>query len=376
MEEIGQKALFSGVQHSQGVSATNYTPNILRTGYETVIAHRTSELYSKPAKQDGKVVKIDKHGMVMEYADGSRDAFPLGLVMGEASGELHRHTRVTDLKVGDTFTKGDIVGWDEMYFARDEMNPGQVVWKAGVMGRIAMGETQFTFEDSVEISAAFAEETKTPYIKVDEFHMDFKEAVRFNVKTGDEVDYDAILCTIEEAHLIGVDDHTSEFAGLDRLGLKQVKSSHHGKVVKFTAEYNGVLEDMSDSLREFVKSCNKELLQLNNITGSGVTDGNVGGNTNIVRPAIQPGRVVIRVYIEDLNASENADKFVVGNQMKGTVGNIVNKTMRTLDGRVVHMIFSFKGLFNRMVLSLRDKMACCETAIAASKAAARAYRGK
>lgn len=371
-----KRSLFSGVQQSQGVSATNYQTNWLRTGDELVIAHRTSELYSKPAKLDGKVIKLTKEGLVVEYKDGTTDSYPLGLTIGSASGEFHRHTRVTDLKVGDSFNAGDIIGWDEMYFERDLANPNQVAWKCGVMVRIAFVENQFTFEDSIEVSKDFAEQTKTPYLKLKEFSLDFEQTLVPHVEVGSEVDMDAILCSIEDPHVSGLDDSDDTFSGLERLGVKQIRSNHHGRVVKIECVYNGSIEDMSDSLKGFVTKLDKERQQLNKVTHTGIVNGNVGGNTYVKKASVEPNRVTVKIFIEDLNSSETADKFVVGNQMKGTVGNIVNYTMRTLDGRIVKIRFSFKSMFNRMVLSLRDKMGINEVNANRTSAAVKAFRGK
>lgn len=365
--------MFSGVQQSQGVSAVNYQTNWLRTGDELVIAHRTSELYSKPAKQDGKVVKVSKEGLIVEYKDGTKDHYPLGLAIGSASGEYHRHTRITDLKVGDEFKAGEILGWDEMYFERDLANPRQVSWKCGVMARIAFVENQFTFEDSIEISKDFADQTKTPYLKVKEFPLGFEQSMTLHADVGSEVDYDSILCSIEDPHTSGLDD--GQFVGLERLGIKQIKSNHHGRIVKIECLYNGNIEDMSPSLKEFVTRCDKERAQLNKITGTGIVSGNLGGNTYVKKSSVDPDRVLVKIYVEDLNSSETADKFVVGNQMKGTAGNIVSYTMRTLDGRIVKLRFSFKSMFNRMVVSLRDKMGMNEVNANRTRAAVNAFRG-
>lgn len=370
-----KRALFSGVQQSQGVSAINYQTNWLRTGDELVIAHRTSELYSKPAKKAGKVTKLDKYGLVVEYDDGSIDSYPLGLKIGEASGEFHRHTRVTDLKVGDVFKKGEILGWDKMFFERDLLNPRQVSWKCGVMARIAFVENQYTFEDSIEISAEFAEKTKTPYLKKREFNVSFEQSIGLRVSVGDHVEYDSILCSIEEPHTSGLQED-SGFLGLDELGIKQIKSIHHGEVVYFEVKYNGEIEDMSESLQTFIKRCDRERMMIEKVTGNGIKNGNVGGNTSIKETSVEPGNVNIKVFVDDLNASETADKFVIGNQMKGTAGNVMQRIIKTLDGRIVDLRFSFKSMFNRMVLSLRDKMGLNEVNAAVTKKAINIFRGK
>jgi hypothetical protein len=153
---LAKRVSFASNQASQAVSAENYTPNILRTGYDNVLAHRTSELYSKVAKDEGTVTKVTDDVIQVTYKDGTVDAYGLGLAIGEASGEFHSHTKVTDLKVGDKFNKGDVIGWDRQWFERDLFCPGQVAWKCGKMVRIALTEDSSVFEDSLVISRAFA----------------------------------------------------------------------------------------------------------------------------------------------------------------------------------------------------------------------------
>ena len=77
---------------------------------------------------------------------------------------------------------------------------------------------------------------------------------------------DAILCSIEDPHVSGLDDSDDTFSGLERLGVKQIRSNHHGRVVKIECVYNGSIEDMSDSLKGFVTKLDKERQQLNKVT--------------------------------------------------------------------------------------------------------------
>ena len=371
-----KRTLFSGVQHSQGTSAVNYTSNIMRSSYDMVVAHRTSELYSKPAKMKGKVIEVTKEGIKFEYEDGSVDAYPLGIKLGDAAGEVHRHNRITDLVVGDTFEAGDILGWDEVYFERDLHNPRQCVWKCGVMTRIALIENQFTFEDSIEVSKEFAEATKTSYIIGDKFYLNFDQGLKMHVKEGDVVDYDTILCDIEDASLVGVEEDESDFmSGLDRLGTKQQRCNHHGTVVHIDVRYNGDINDMSEPVRKFVQKYDAIRKRKAAIDGSGVTNGNVAG-TRGMRESLEPGQISIEVFVEDFTETTTVDKFVIGNQMKGTVGNIAPRQYYTRDGRKVDILFSFKSLFNRMVLSLRDKLAVNELVIHGTQLMVDIYRGK
>lgn len=375
-----KRALYSGTQASQVLAATNYVTNCIRTGYEVVIAHRTSELYSKVAKQNGKVTKVDKFGIKVVYEDGTEDGYPLGLYIGEAAGEKHRHTRVTDLKVGDTFKQGTVIGWDEQYFERDLISPDQVSIKWGALVRIALTENQFTFEDSFKISKELAEQSKSYYIKPKRFTLDFTDTIKWKKGIGDEVDYEEILCEVEAAHISDIEeeDPFGEFDGLDRLGMgiRQIKANHHGKIISIETIYNGSVQDMSPSLQELVGKSDKERAAINRYTQTGVVNGDIGNNSNLKKVPINPGKVQVTIYIEDLSKATTADKFVLGNQMKGTVSFIFNEPMLTTDGRVVDGQFSCKSMYKRMVVSLRDKMAANELLHGVSKQFVDLYRNR
>jgi phosphoribosylformylglycinamidine (FGAM) synthase PurS component len=354
----------------------NYTPNILRTGYENVVAHRTSELYSKVAAEAGKVTEVSDDALRVTYKDGTTDVYPLGLAIGEASGEYHRHTRVTDLKPGDTFNKGDVIGWDVQWFARDPFCPGQVAWKAGRMVRIALVEDQDVYEDSLAIAHSLAMEGVTPYIKPKRFAVDVNQNIEMMVKEGDSVDYDSILCNVEDDHLVADTAESAIAAEVNKLGIRQVRSSHHGKVIKIEVVYNSPLEEMSDSVRKFINAQDKTRKKKADIEGSDVTKGAVSNSLNVNKPILSPGKAFVTILVESMDPSTNADKYVLANQMKGTVGRIMHKPLMTEDGREVLIKSSLKGMFNRMVLSFRNKLVSCELTIAVSKQAIAIYRGK
>lgn len=369
-----KRGMFTSTQASQAVSAENYTMPITRTGYDNIIAQRTSELYSKVAKEDGKVTAVEEDHLEITYNDGTVEKYPLGLVIGEASGEYHRHTRVTDMKVGDKFTKGEVLGWDKQWFARDPFCPGQVVWLNGRQVRIALVEDQDTYEDSIAVSKEMMEASITPFLTKNTFAVDVDKVVTFKVKQGDQIDYDAILCEIEESHLAGAGEANSQVGDINRLGIKQIRSKYHGQVVKIEVMYNSPTEKMSDSVRKLVATSDKERKRMSSIDGS-VPTGSVSNNLNVAKPVLSPGKVLFTVYVESMDGSTTSDKYVIANQMKGTVNGVMKKPLMTQDGRVVDVKCSFKGGFNRMVLSFRDRLGTSELSVGVTKQAIAIYRG-
>lgn len=371
-----KRAVFTSTQWSQAISASNYGIVPLRTGYENVLPHRTSELYSKVAKANGTVTEVKDDELVITYDDKSVDRYPLGLYIGEASGEYHRHTRVTDMKVGDKFKKGDVVGWNSNWFMRDLFCPGQVGLKGGFMVRVGLFEDQDTYEDSIAISSRIANETLIPYIKHTPFTMRITDNLFLKVKVGDDIEQDSILCDIEEPHLMEGNHDASFVAEVNKLGIKQVKSTHHGKIIDIRVQYNGALENMSESVRQFVTKANKLTKRKNQIVGSAVETNAVSGIFNVNRPSIQPDTLLVIFFVESLDGRTRADKFVFGNQLKATAGRIMTKKMYTEDKQEIDAKTSFKAPFNRMVISFRNRLIVNEWSFQFTKRAIAVYRGK
>lgn len=354
-----KRTLFAGVQRSQLMATVNYRPNPIRMSYDTVIAHRTSELYSSVAKQDGKVIDVDpEHGFKVQYKDGSVDSFGIGLYYGKGGGEFHRHNKVTDMQVGDTFKQGKILAWDDLFFERDPINPDEVIIKMGVMARIALFEDQTSFEDSVAITKNFAALTSIPYVKPVHFNIQSDQIVKMHFGVGDTVSYDDVICDLTDPTTDFSD--TEAFAGAERYGIKQQKAGLNGVIRKIEVFYNGEIEDFTPETQRFIKAADKSFAAKAKYVTDSASNGNVGGNTNVGKAEIYPGTIKVDVYIEEILESTTADKLVIGNQMKGTIGYIYPFELKTKDGRRVDVIFSVKSILARMVLSLRDKMVCNE----------------
>lgn len=367
--------MYTSTQGSQAVMATNYGINTVRTGYETVIAHRTTELYSKVAAKDGTVTEVTKTHIKVTYKDKTTDTYPLGLVIGDAAGEYHRHTRVTNLTVGDKFRAGDILGYDESWFMPDPFNPGQVAMKGGKVVRAALVTTPDTYEDSLGLTRELMDEYITPIIKPRRTSLNVEQNLVLKVKVGDDIAYNQILCEIEDEHLVSSEEDATLAADINRYGIKQIRAPIHGKVIKIEAVYNNDVGDMSPSLQTIIKDLDKERARLAKYDKTVSKTGRIS-NTNVNKPMVLPGRVLIVFYIENRDPSTSADKYVLGNQMKGTIGSVLGTPLYTLDGRKVDVLQSFKGIFSRMVLSVRDKMTAGEYATGVTKRALEIYRGK
>lgn len=356
IRDDAKRALFAGVQRSQMMATVNYTPNPIRTSYDTMVAQRNNETYSSIALKDGVVKSIDpENGMVVTYSDGTEGRFPLGLTIGKGAGEYHKHNKITDLKVGDKFKKSWILAWDDMFYDRDELAPGKVVIKMCVLARVALFEDQTTYEDSIATTASFNKRSAIPFIKINTINAYDDAVVKLFVKKGDRVDYDQVMCDVEDPTTM-LDSEDEAFAGLERYGVKQLKANMAGAVSKIELLYNGDIDSFHPETQKLIKRCDGQRATKASYMDDEAATGNVGGNTHISKVDVYPGGIQLNVYLEEILDSTTADKLVLGNQMKGTIGYIYPIDIFTEDGRPVHVIFSVKSLLARMVLSFRDKL--------------------
>ncbi|WNV45952.1 RNA polymerase [Aeromonas phage AerS_266] len=351
-----KRSLFSGVQFSQWMATESYQPSPLRTPYDSVIGYRNFELYTSVAKQNGTVKEVTDKGIVVEYEDGSEDTFFLGYEIGKGAGEYHKHFKVTDVSVGQTFGKGKVLAWDSVFYTRDTLDPNRVVLKSGTPSRIALIEDQFTFEDSIGITYDYAIKNSTPFIKINQFRVNYDQVLKLHVKEGDEVEYDQVLAEVKDQSSAMFDTDYNPMAGLERLGIKQEKAHQAGRIAKIEILYNGDYEDADDSVKHLIRKSDGERAKAAKYRKLYAPTCNVGGNTSVGKSKVYPNTVTVKIYIENMLVTTTADKFVIGNQMKGTVGFIYPTKIKTPDGRDVDITFSLKSLLNRMVLSLRDKL--------------------
>ncbi|MFO5520860.1 hypothetical protein ACLBP3_30060, partial [Klebsiella pneumoniae] len=59
------------VEQQQSIYADGYTVTPVRTGYEQIIAQRTSSIFAVAAEQDGEGVAIDEYSIQVKHADGN-----------------------------------------------------------------------------------------------------------------------------------------------------------------------------------------------------------------------------------------------------------------------------------------------------------------
>lgn len=343
---------FIGIQHSHGVACDGYGPSPVRTGYEQVIAHRTSDLFAMTAKKPGKVVSISATGIVVQYDDGEKKGYEIGRRYGDAAGLVIPHNVVADVREGQKIKEGDLICHNDGFFEKDLLNPNGVVWKAGVMVKTALMESTITLEDSSAISKRVAELLKTKTTKVKHITVSFDQSIRKLVQVGAKVDSESILCIIEDAITANAGAFDEESLDTLRvLSAQTPQAKAKGVVERIEVFYHGDKEDMSESLRAIANASDVQMSKRYVGMGRKPYTGQVGMGYRVAGDPLLVDTADIKVYITGDVPAGVGDKGVFCNQMKTVFGEIMTSEITTESGKVVDGIFGAKSIADRIVNS-------------------------
>lgn len=375
--EDAKRTNFTSVQNSQTTHCVASTPVPLRTGYERIIGHRSSELFAKTARTDGTVEIVTDKTITVKYKDGQIAQYEIGNQYGLWAGHVVPHRIVTPLKVGQKVKQGNVLLFNTRYFTQDTLDPTQILPRAGVMAKTVLMESTDTLEDSSALSVEFSKKLVTDTTHVRSVKVKFDQEVRNLLKVGEEVDAEGILCTIHNSSSGNTD--IFDEASLDTLSVissatPRAKSS--GVIEKIEVLYTGDYEDMSTTIRHLVEKSDSEIRRLNKELGKKAIDGRVDVGYRVDGQPLELDCAVIRVYITGPTGMGVGDKLVFGNQMKSVVARIMGGVNETENGEAIDAIFGYQSIANRIVLSCELIGTTSSLLMHIGKLAVNAYKAK
>jgi len=302
---------------------------------------------------NGKRAKSAKDVFDAEALAGVEIGYELGVRHGKAAGAIIPHSKVTNLKKGDKFVKGDILAWNENYFARDYLNPGGVTLKMGVLERTLLIETKETYEDSSAISRDLGHALRTPTAKEKTIFVNFDQVIHNLLPIGSDVEPSTILCAIEESATADVLDDEEGLSGLTRLAASVPKAGFKGKIMSIDMTYMGDIADMSPSLAGIVKADAKARRRKRSV----LKDSSIAQTAEIKESVFFGGQrvtentlsIVITMDVE--NIAESGDKIVFDASLKSIISEMIEGSDHTEDGQPIHARTSYRGVAARTVLS-------------------------
>lgn len=343
---------FIAIQQEHAIACEGYHQFTVRTGYDSIVAQRTSELFAVVAKQPGTVRSVAPTGLIVDYDDGSAQGYVLGRRFGNAAGLTIAHQVVTPLAEGDRFAVGEPICYNDGFFEPDFFNPKQIVLKNAVNATTVLLESVDTHEDSSAISKRMSQLLSTRITKVKTIEVKFSQSVSNLVKVGDHVTSDSALCFIEDE--VTANNKLFDQSSIETLRAVSAQSPRakvKGVVERIEVFYHGDKEDMSPSILELANAGDKELRKRAQATNSTAFTGKVDGGFRIDANPLAVDAMAIRVYITSHVPSGVGDKGVFANQMKTVHGRVIEEEITTEDGTLVDAFFGMKSIEARIVES-------------------------
>lgn len=368
---------FIGIQHDSAVPSDGNSVQPYRTGYEQVIGNRCGSLYSRPAHENGKVTSMSDQTMEVTYKSGIKETIDLGAKYGVVAGTVTGHTLVTPMRKGQTFKMNDILAYNPDYFEPTLLNPGNVSFKTGVVTTVAFLENSDTIEDGCTLSTAVAKQLRSKSFYVRNIIIDFDQVIHNLVKVGDELDTEAILCTLEDSVTAELSAKGGDSVGaLSRITANNPKSKHDGIVNKVEVLYFGATEDMSESLKKIVSADNRRRKNDSiRLKDDNAHTGEIDANLQVEGSKIVKGKAVIKVYIDGAISVGTGDKLVLGNQLKSTSSRVVTEPIVTKSGTEVNVLFGYQSVADRVIGSAEKTGAMNALLTELSKQTAKLYKG-
>lgn len=304
------------------------------------------------APQPGKVLSINKKGIVVEFKDSTKQGYELGRRFGNAAGLVIPHEVATPLKVDETFETGQPICYNTGFFEIDFFDSKRIVLKNALNVRTVLWESLQTLEDASSITEKTASKLVTSITKVKTILVNFDQTVTNLVKVGDTVQYDSVLCYIQDEVTAAGKLFTDETIDtLKMLGAQSPRAHLQGIVESVEVYYHGDTEDMSETVLGLAQESDKRLKYVANSQGKKYYSGSVDAGFRIEGKSLSLDCAAIRIYITTKVPASVGDKGVFVNQMKTVFSQTIKDPYRTEDGKEIDAVFGAKSIDDRIVNS-------------------------
>ena len=340
-----KRLVFSNIQNSHIIATKNMSIPYVRTGYESLLASRVNDKFATVAIGDGVVRDVTKDKVIVEYKDKTKKEYKLySWYSKEESGTSFKHTVISNVTKGTKVYKDYVLTYDESFFTPDPYDRSRVVYRQGNVVRVAFVENIESFEDSAAISKDVGKLMTTYSIKSKSKVISNEETIDSLVTIGDKVEPSSPLFIISDKNFNtkGLDEKTLEI--IQGIKTSAPKAGIRGVVEDIKLYYNCDLDEVSDDLRYHIEKSDKRLKALTGYTGK------VSSGYSIKGKPLLKNEIEIKVLIKVEDDMGIADKAILGNQLKCTIGDIL-EDMKDEDGNSIDVVFSTKSMSNRIVLS-------------------------
>lgn len=341
---------FISIQNGHTIASEGYMQPLLRTGYEYVMPYRAGALYSVMSEEDAVVSDVTDSKITVKYKDRTQ-SYKLGSSYGRMEGGLYKHCIVTDRVKGAKLKTGDYICYNDGYFEKDWLDSNRLVMKFNRNVTTCFTLNPDVYEDSSGISKEMAKTFTSPVIKERNFIIEFGKNLIGLKQKGDEVQPNDVLFTVVDENTDFNNLSESSVELLRNLTNLSPKAKVNGKVFSIEMKYNGELSDMSPTLRKLANKLDKEISETTSGTSFHIESNKVSSEYRCEGKSLLPNTLELKLLLEFKSKQAIADKGVIANQMKSVVSNVMEGDVTTESGRKIDVMFSYRSVINRIVLS-------------------------
>lgn len=361
-QDDGKRANFVSVQLSHTMPTEYADVSRVRTGFEKVIAHRSSDIFALTAKQDGIVVDVnDKLKLIkIRYTDGTTKVFSSDTQIGYCSDITTEQEQVVTVKKGDKFKKGDVLRYNPKFFAPNSTLPRQVDYKTGLTCTVALVDNSTTFEDSNVITEEVGKKLSIRPIEIRDIAVDKNTLVHHCVAVGDTVNVTDPLMIFEDASVVDLTTVTADEYALEylaKLNRHAPKAGSAGEIVKIETYHGCDVSDMHETLANIVRKTSREKNAAAKYASGSASEERFIPQTKLPLESkfkgftITNDTVIVRFLIRETVSSGVGDKIVIDSSLKTVSCKQVKRLSETESGVPVDIHFSAISISKRIVNS-------------------------
>ena len=357
---------FINTQMSAYVATKNNNTSRLRTGYEKILAHRTTMPFAYSAQEDGKVIDVNNSSKLIkiEYKSGKLICLSYGQDYSNNSGQGFYATQnivLHNIKENSKFKKGDILCYNNDYFTPDPYST-QINWNMGLLANVIIMECDTTIEDSGAISAKLGEQLTCAPVHIRTINLNKSTTVHQIATIDTDVSSSDTLITFDESDIGEIygdeQEKNTTLELLNKLNRATPRAKHDGKVVRIELLYKCDFETMSPTMQALVKKYNgaknKKARYAKSCSNSDsyLPIDSITSTDRIGNIILDDETVVVKFYIQDQIAVNAGDKICFDSSLKSIVSNVFNDQIMSEDETVeIDAFFSALSISNRLILS-------------------------
>ena len=347
------RTMFAGIQASHIIPIKGAKQPIIRTGAEEAVVARSGNHFIKRAKGPGVVTGVDTH-VTVKYDDPDIGVVKYSLATRTSvTPSLLLPRKIDTLRaVGDRLVLDDHITFCSDYFEENWIHPKRLMEKRSVIGRTALLEIIETEDDSSSVSAGFAESLATEISIERTSVLPFSQAVSQVVGLGDSVDSLSIIYVME-----GYSDGDMSAADADafsNISKLSEKAEFKGRITDIRVTYNGLLDDMSDSLKKITLASDARLKDSFDEGEANWRNGRVQADFMSRGNPLLENTLQLTFTVTGAIDASSGDKLIIGNQSKSVACDARTSKIWTASDRVeVDAAYSSSGLKRRNITSGR-----------------------